>query len=172
MGKTVGELRSDIRERMQFHGINAEVRRLLMANRDFILNLLPSALDAFYDHMSDMPQAAPFFSTTAHVERARAGQLRHWENILEGRFDEVYLSSVRRIGETHYRIGLEPRWYIGGYSFLLSALLGRIFAALSGPEGLPCTRIVPLQQAVSRVMLLDMDYVIETYLDAKYVFVA
>jgi len=143
-----------------------------MANRALILDLLPAALDAFYDHMSDMPHAAPFLATEAHVSRAREGQRRHWEIILEGRFDEAYLTSVRRVGETHYRIGLEPRWYIGGYSFLLSALLGRIFDALSGPGGLPCTRIVPLQQAVSRVMLLDMDYVIETYLDAKYVFVA
>jgi methyl-accepting chemotaxis protein len=32
---------------------------------------------------------------------------------MDGLFDETYETSINRIGETHHRIGLDPRWYIG-----------------------------------------------------------
>ena len=37
--------------------------------------------------------------------------------------DADYLAERRRIGETHDRIGLEPRWYLGAYALYLSLLV-------------------------------------------------
>ena len=33
------------------------------------------------------------------------------------------MQSVHTIGLTHNRIGLEPRWYIGGYKFVMNRLV-------------------------------------------------
>ncbi len=56
------------------------------------------------------------------IPRLKSAQGTHWERLFSGRFDDGYFDSVRRIGLVHNRIELEPRWYIGGYSFVLSAL--------------------------------------------------
>ncbi|WP_439375687.1 protoglobin domain-containing protein [Bradyrhizobium sp. PMVTL-01] len=34
--------------------------------------------------------------------------------LFSGRFDEEHIRGVRNIGLAHNKIGLEPRWYIGG----------------------------------------------------------
>ena len=57
---------------------------------------------------------------------AKKMQLQHWAIIMEGRFDETYEASVTKIGEVHNKLGLEPRWYIGGYNALVSGLVNAI----------------------------------------------
>ncbi len=154
-------------ERLRIHGIDAALAALLKRERDFVLSLLPGVLDEFYRHLVSLPGAGRFFRTEAHLEHARQMQLKHWECLLHGRFDEDYVASVIRTGETHNRIGLDPTWYIGGYGNLLAALTGAV--ATHYPRGLlggGSRRSVKLQQVLVKAAMLDMDYVIAIYLEA------
>ncbi len=56
------------------------------------------------------------------MDRAAKAQENHWLHLFSGRFDETYLVSIRKIGLTHSRIGLDPQWYIGGYALILADL--------------------------------------------------
>ena len=56
------------------------------------------------------------FPNEAVVRHAKQAQIDHWAMIAVADFDDTYLQSVTRIGQTHNRLGLEPRWYIAGYS--------------------------------------------------------
>ncbi|EGF89908.1 methyl-accepting chemotaxis protein MCP signaling domain protein [Asticcacaulis biprosthecium C19] len=155
-------------ERIGFHAITAEMGRLLRENRAYIMGLLPSALDEFYDHIERFPEAKRFFRDRRHMDHAKQKQIEHWGMLLQGNFGHDYVQSVTVIGEVHNRIGLEPRWYIGGYNFLLNSLLASIarrkpaglFGKASGEDTLA------LQQAITRATLMDMDYAIAVYLDA------
>jgi len=155
-------------ERLAFHGITAALGQLLRANRPYLIGLLPDALDRFYDHVANFPEARRFFRNREHMAHAKQKQLEHWNLILEGEFSDRYVASVTRIGEIHNTIGLEPKWYIAGYSFLLNTLIMRI-AGKTRPRlfgRAPCPDIVPLQQAISRALMLDIDFAIAVYLNA------
>jgi hypothetical protein len=39
--------------------------------------------------------------------------------IATGKFDQDYIDGVTRIGKVHAKLGLEPQWYIGGYSLIM-----------------------------------------------------
>lgn len=155
-------------ERLSFHAISPEMCNLLRTNHDYILGLLPQALDSFYNHIETFPEARKFFRDRRHMDHAKQKQIEHWEVLLNGVFDNSYVASVTLIGEVHNRIGLEPRWYIGGYNFLLSSLIASIARrkseTLFGRSNIEET--VALQQAVTRATLLDMDYAIAVYLAA------
>jgi methyl-accepting chemotaxis protein len=72
------------------------------------------------------------------MNMAKNKQVEHWSIILRGDFSQEYVTSVRRIGQTHARIGLEPRWYIAGYSFIMErvvALIARHSQAKFFPPG-------------------------------------
>jgi methyl-accepting chemotaxis protein len=155
--------------RLQFHGIDQHTAATLQNAKALILSLLPPALDAFYAHIAQVPEAAGFFRNEAHINYARTMQLRHWELLSEGRFDAAYVASVTKIGETHSRIGLAPTWYIGGYSFMLANMLGAIGARHPFlPFGKRAkAAAVALQQALTKAVMLDMDHVIAVYLDAE-----
>ena len=155
--------------RLNFMQIDPAVAGLLRTHKDFILRELPAVLDRFYEHLSKEPGAHAFFRSRDHMASAQSAQIRHWATILDATFDDTYERSIQRIGETHHRIGLDPRWYIGGYSFLVSGLLNVIAEKLPVPAkpvaGAKDVRTA-LQIAVTRVALLDMDLAISVYLEA------
>jgi methyl-accepting chemotaxis protein len=54
--------------------------------------------------------------------RLKQAQTGHWQQLFQGNFDRSYLESAHRVGMTHNRIGLDPLWYLAGYSHFLSHL--------------------------------------------------
>lgn len=161
--------------RLSFNQIDEDSRRLLRESKEFLLSELSDVLEKFYEHVSKYPETLSFFKNRDHMNGAKRAQIRHWATILDGAFDATYDASIQRIGETHHRIGLDPRWYIGGYSALITGLMSAIALRLppstSAPgfgNGAPpaADRKLAVQNAVIKVAMLDMDLAIAVYLDA------
>lgn len=130
---------------------------------------LPNALSAFYEKVRSTKETARMFSNEAHIQRAKAAQESHWKNISAAQFDESYAAKVHRIGVVHAKIGLEPRWYIGGYSIVLAYLIEHITNDLSNKRFLSKGRMTAAQigeslAALSKAVMLEMDITISVYL--------
>src|SRR5690606_33767851 len=110
---------ASISARLSFNQIEDDTRKLLRENKDFIVGELHGVLESFYAHVVKYPETAAFFRSREMMTGAKNAQLRHWQTILDANFDATYEASIKRIGDTHHRIGLDPRWYIGGYNALL-----------------------------------------------------
>lgn len=168
---------STTKARLSFHQIDDATTSILKEYKDFIVSELPAILDRFYERVGKFPETAAFFRNRDHMVQARDAQLGHWRTILDGRFDDAYVTSITRIGETHNRIGLDPKWYIGGYNILLSGLVDAIAKRLPRPrapnaavdaytKSMSIDHKTALQGAVVKAALLDMDLAIAVYLDA------
>jgi methyl-accepting chemotaxis protein len=108
-----------------------------------------------------------FFSSESRVTHAKAAQFDHWMRLFSGRFDADYFASVKKIGLTHSRIGLEPRWYIGGYAFILNRLLEaapRLHQSRLRPKAAR-VKLASLLKAINQAVMLDMDLAISVYLE-------
>ena len=46
--------------------------------------------------------------------------------ITDGVFDDAYFEDRLRIGKTHERVGLSPRWYLLGYNIYFKLFVPRI----------------------------------------------
>jgi methyl-accepting chemotaxis protein len=157
-----------IKRRIEFACINQETRATLRDLRALIGRVLPGVLDQFYAHIVHFPEIARVFADTVSMKRAKEMQLRHWDLIAQGNFDESYERSVTAIGETHHRLGIAPTWYIGGYAFVLTGLLQAIetdrasgwFASGGGPKK------AAMIDAITKAALIDMDIAISVYLEA------
>ena len=169
--------KSTIRARLAYNGIDEATSAIMREYKDFIMAELPGVLDGFYDHVGKFQETAAFFKSREHMMGAKQAQLRHWGMIMDGRFDESYEASINKIGETHNRIGLDPRWYIGGYNGLVTGLLAVIARKLpssrsANPQIDRMTkergidRKTALQEAVVKAAMLDMDLAISVYLEA------
>jgi methyl-accepting chemotaxis protein len=160
---------SELRQRLGFHGIDDSIAKTLSEHRPYVTKILSEGIDAFYKHVGQFPETKRFFNSPEHMAHAKAAQMKHWQLVAEARFDEPYFKSVTRIGETHYRIGLSPTWYFGGYNFLLTALIERINKDFAGglmKGGHEETRR-QLLRAVSKAVMVDMDFAISVYIDAE-----
>lgn len=87
--------------------------------------------------------------------------------IADAEFDERYIDGISKVGKVHARLGLEPRWYIGGYALIIEQLIGSVIAA-RWPSMFGRKNAAALAQDVSTVVkaaLLDMDYGVSIYLE-------
>ena len=159
-------------ERTAFMRLDPKTRERVKSLSEIVKRELPLALDRFYDEVRATPAVRKFFSSDAHIEGAKKAQLGHWSAISSGNVDENYYASVRRIGEAHARIGLEPRWYIGGYALIAEHLIKEIVSERwprkligrsSKQEGEDFGAALA---ALMKAIFLDMDIAISVYLDA------
>jgi len=159
---------STIRDRLSFNKLDPAAIKLLRDHSKLILSILPGVLDGFYEHIGQYAETKAFFRDHTHMMHAKEKQLEHWRIIAEGRFDENYVASVTQIGEVHNKLGLEPRWYIGGYNFLVSGVVDAISRSMpvGYTGGKRRQQLRHLQIAIIRASMLDMDYAIDVYLKA------
>ncbi|WP_029059408.1 globin-coupled sensor protein [Stappia stellulata] len=159
---------AEIAARRDFYKLDQAAMTLLREAKPLLMQALPQVLDAFYQHVGSFSETQAFFKNARHMDHAKEMQLRHWDTITDGLFDTHYVESVTKVGETHNRLGLEPKWYIGGYNFLASGLMEAIQTACAGGflrRGDP-QRMTALQKAVLSAAMLDMDLAISVYIDA------
>jgi len=158
-----------IQQRLDFIGLDKNAQEALRGSREFIAKAIGPALDAFYAKVKTSEMRS-FFRDEAHMEKAKQHQSDHWRNITAATFDENYGVAMSRIGEAHARIGLEPRWYIGGYALILEQLIHAFFKE-NWPKRFNLKRAnqdAPAQALSSliKTAMLDMDIAISVYLDA------
>lgn len=152
----------DIAARMEFMGLDQRSVELIRQLKPVIERALPVGLDRLYGKIRETPETETFFSSDAHMGRARAAQSEHWSRISNGQFDDAYLSQVERIGTAHARIGLDPKWYVGAYAIVIEALLSEAVAEYwpRGLAGLRKTGAEEFSQAIVgivKAVFLDMD---------------
>ncbi|MBT3925733.1 MAG: globin-coupled sensor protein [Rhodospirillaceae bacterium] len=153
---------SDVAKRLEFLQIDGETRAELPKIFEIVKPELPELLDKFYDHLATIPALAAMIGEHSDVSTLKAAQTTHWQALFSGAFDEEYIARVTRIGRAHNRIGLEPRWYMAGYSFVLTHLT----AILSRHFGRKSQRLQAATNAVTKALFFDMDFAISVYFDA------
>jgi methyl-accepting chemotaxis protein len=151
---------NDRSRRLDFMGISPESGHLLAEFWPKVEAALPEILDEFYKHVTAVPELSSRVGDQS--ARLKSAQTQHWGRLFSGTFDEDYFAGVRTIGTVHDKIGLEPRWYIGGYNFVLSKL--SVLAAKSyrtQPD-----KLHAVLTAVNAAVMLDMDVAISVYQEA------
>ena len=146
--------------RLAFMNIDGETGKLLRDFWKIAEPALPGVLESFYRHVTRQPDLAHMIGT--QVPRLIAAQTTHWSRLFNGRFDSDYMRGVHAIGAIHYKIGLEPRWYIGGYNYVLSQLTTLVVRH----NRWRADRLTALLNAVNAAVMLDMDLAISVYQEA------
>ena len=113
-------------ERLAFMGMDDKTKSSLRQLKPVLASSLGPALDRFYEKVRATPQTRAFFSDERNIAKAKGAQERHWQVISDAEFSGSYANAVRAIGQTHARLGLEPRWYIGGYAILVEHLIDAV----------------------------------------------
>ena len=134
----------------------AEIGELIEAHIDPLL-------DDMYAHFLSFPETARFFADVTVLQRAKAAQKRYFKRLTEGNYDETYVSERLSVGRTHYRVGLDPSWYLGAYNRVIT-WLRRLVQDKFSVDAQKCLLI---SNALTRLIFFDMELAIEAYMIAK-----
>ncbi len=158
---------AELSQRLDFIGVKPEHRAALQAFVPTLQAALPKILDGFYAKVRGHAEFAGMFADTAAMQRAAGAQSRHWLALFSARYDQAYLDAAQKIGQVHSRIGLEPRGFIGGYSFVMQEVLAlavthKISRWRRGGGG---AALITLLAAITQALTLDMELGVTIYLE-------
>jgi len=118
-------------------------------------------VDSFYHHLLSFLPTRQLLGDAVVRERLVNLQRDYLISLADPIIDDAYIEQRRRIGETHERVGLEPRWYLGAYALYLSLLIPLVHEAHPHDPLEASRMIVALQKRLS----LDAQIGMEVYID-------
>jgi len=135
----------------------AELRPLLEKHAD-------SLVASFYRHLLSFDATRSLLADEEVRERLLASQRRYLLSLGgPGIGSDEYIAERVRIGETHERVGLEPRWYLGAYALYNSLIDPLIHDAYRGSPH----RQAEIQASLVKVLMLDAQLAMEAYISRR-----
>lgn len=154
---------SDLTQSLAFAGINESTRAILRDTWPLVRESVPVILQEAYAPASGRPASSP--AEDAKLDAARHAQARHWEALFKGEFDEDYATSLRQIGGTHAKIGLDPQFLIAAHQTTLTRLHSLVVQAhYSDLMSFGArSRLDRAIRAVDQVVLFDLQLCVSAY---------
>lgn len=120
-------------------------------------------IDDMYRHFLSFSETASFFPDEETLNRAKTAQRAYFERLTKGDYNEEYVKDRLRVGSTHYRIDLDPKWYLGAYNRVMQWLSDVLLNNLAADP----TKLLKVLSACRKIVFFDMGLAIETYVQAK-----
>jgi signal transduction histidine kinase len=136
----------------------APERERLAALRPALERAAEALVDAFYRHLLSFPATQQHLRDPEATRRLLAKQRIYLLSLAGPEIDAEYLASRREIGETHARLGVEPRWVLGAYSLYQSLLIPVVLDAV--PD---MAQLRPTFDALQRLLSLDASLAVDAY---------
>ncbi|MFO1260922.1 MAG: globin-coupled sensor protein [Sphingomonadaceae bacterium] len=156
-------MNTELYDRLKFYELDSNDASSFRRVRRALSRHVDKALDRFYRKVSGVSALSHFFSSQSHMDHAKGAQHDHWMKVFGDGLTEEYHQRAVGIGKVHARIGLEPKWYVGGYALILEDVIRGMVA-----PGI--TSLLPWRRKLARdltslikVSMLDMDLALSTY---------
>lgn len=157
-------LRLDEREllsRRNFYEITQDDLERLATLRSLAERHSVQVVDSLYDLILNHPESRVFFPDDETVRRVKRLQREYFLGLFSGRCDLAYVEDRLRVGIAHERIGMAPKWYIGGYARYLRLLLDHVFGELAAADAQAAYR------SMLKLVMFDMSLALDTYIAAN-----
>lgn len=151
----------DLEIRLGFLRLDTGARETLRKCRGDVLEVLPTIASRFYDFLQSWPALKSLLGDSANIDRLKRAQRDHWDSLFQGGFGPDYVDRAIAIGKAHRRIGLEPRWYIGAYCYILEDLFDVVLTGRGSKEEKSAKIGV-----IFRSAMLDMDLALTAYVES------
>jgi len=152
--------KEDTAHRLAFVGLGEEEQSYLRALQPILERHADALVAAFYRHLLSFERTRQLLRDPAVKERLLEKQRGYLLSLSSVRYDEEFLAERVTIGETHERIGLEPRWYLGAYAIYFSLIAPAVIESFRGDPH----RAERTLSALVKQLLLDAQLAMEAYI--------
>lgn len=115
-------------------------------------------VEEFYNTILKVSELREMIERYSTVDRLRKTLKVHLVELFNGDVDELFLEKRFRVAKTHYRIGLEPAWYMGAFQNVQNTLLSIIFDEVSHRDELQAIIAV-----TNKILSFEQQIVLEAY---------
>ncbi len=149
----------EIERRKAFLELSGEDAELLRRLAPQLQVAQKRIIERFYAHLLRFDRTRALIPDDPTLARLEKTQSRYFGRLFEGDYGRAYGDDRLRVGRAHYRVGLEPEWYLGAYALYLRLLLPEVRRLSAGDWD----RALPILDAILKVVFLDVGLAIDAY---------
>jgi PAS domain S-box-containing protein len=153
----------DIELRKKWLSFSIEDEDLVKEVDELLEENIDPLIDDMYAHFLTFPETRKFFPDDATLQRAQIAQKSYFRRLTKGNYDAAYVAERLAVGTTHYRIGLDPIWYLGAYNRVMTWLRRLV----QDKYAHDVEKYMHVIAALTRLIFFDMGLAIEAYTIAK-----
>jgi hypothetical protein len=103
-----------------FTGLTPELEDLLKNAGPQIIPRLSDVTEDFYNHLSTIPETAPFLE--GRIDALKAMHVRWMEALFSGTYDPAYVESMYKVGYVHVKVNLPVQFMAGAMTLINNRL--------------------------------------------------
>jgi len=138
---------------------------ILSSLREDVAPSFPALVESFYAHIAENPTASAVLRDAEQLGRLKRSMLEWLDGLFAGRIDAAYVEGRARIGRRHVQVGLPQRYMFTAMHEIQHGLV-RTLEQVSMDQGWAPDRCLQARSAVTRVCMLELAIMLETYAEA------
>lgn len=158
--KPVIELTSmpELEKQMKLIGIHEEELRRLKSFQPYVVAGIQDVAEVFYRNVLEIPSLRKIIEERTQIDPLKKTLGSYIIAMFDGIFNEETIERKRKLARMHFKIGLEPKWYMGTFQQLQEVII-----ALIVKDILDSALREQIMLTVSKLINLEMQIVLEEY---------
>ena len=153
---------AELRSRRAFFELTDADLARLASLRPFAEKVTDDVVEKFYELLLSHPDTKKFFPDELTIRRVKRTQREYFLGLFAGRCDLAYVEDRLRVGNTHERIGLSTKWYLGAYRKYMELIGAHLRAELKDEE-----KVKEAFESIQKLVYFDVALATDTYLASK-----
>jgi len=149
----------DIKQRLMMCGLGPQDALRLGIAREIIADHIDYLVDSFYGHLLKFSELSRFIADPQRLTGLRLSLIQYLTSLGQDMESQGYFEGRLRVGTTHEKIGILPKWYIVAISQMQSTL--SVLIAKHAEEDTYEKSLVIA--SVQKALYLDIALAVETY---------
>ena len=157
----------ELNTRLSFLDWSSEDTRRLQTLPESLKEEADVFVDELYRRLVRYPELAAVLGNQATVQRLKSSQRGYYQRLFAGEVDAGYVEERWRIGQVHERVGVDLKWYLGGYRLFLASMLDA-FATQTATGSEADQGLRDAYQSLLKVVFFDIALAAEAYVGAQH----
>ena len=148
----------ELEQQMKLIGIEENNLRYIKSYQPAIIAGVSEITDVFYENVLAVPSLKKIIEERTQIDRLKKTLSSYIISMFDGVFNEETIEAKRKLARMHFKIGLDPKWYMGTFQKLqetMIVLIGKDITDLALREQITLN--------VSKLINLEMQIVLEEY---------
>jgi heme-based aerotactic transducer len=149
---------SEWQKQLQMISLTLEDLAVIRSLKPFITENIESIVDQFYKNIEFVPGLLQIIQKHSSVDRLKVTLIKHIQEMFDGVINHGYIDQRRVIAHIHFKIGLQPKWYICSFQDMLLSILSILDKNVENKE--------EYQQAVksvTKILNFEQQIVLEAF---------
>ncbi len=148
----------ELKKQMELIGFTDQDMAIVKSFQPQIKEGIDEVVSVFYEKVLAVPSLRLIIDERTKIDRLKQLISTYIIGMFDGRMDEESIHKKMKIAQMHFKIGLEPKWYMGAFQQIQEVIIRLVTADIKASDQREKAMLI-----VSRLINFEMQIVLEEY---------